>query len=658
MKYKNLFQPITLAKQEIKNRIVMAPMGCGKESQYGDGRVSTELIEFFEERAKGGVGMIISPFTAVDRRYYSLTLGLFSREHVLGISRLAEALKVFDCKFVLQLSHFGGKSPKGFDYHRQPIAPSAIESIMYPEKPLEMTCEQIEETINLYIQAAEWAKDAGCAGVELHAAHGYLINQFISPHANRRDDEYGGSLEKRMRFVTRIAEAVRRKCGADFIIGIKYSGHEHLEGGIDTEEAVRIGRFLDEQGLLDYLHVSAFSTLLPGFLDCDYPSVPPCYTPHPLVPIAEQVKKAVKMPVIVTGGITDAGYADRLLAEGKADLVAMARALIAEPDWANKARHDGNIRPCILCNTCYHRGMLQKVEKCAVNAYLGEERKYHSYLHTKAEPARKVVVVGAGPAGLEAALTAAERGHQVILIEKEQGIGGMMRCGSVPSFKKNIDRLVGYYQRELENSRIELRIGVEATAGYILQQSPQIVVLAVGGKPFIPPIPGVDGKHVHTAVRALQQPEVVAGKRVAVIGAGFVGCETALHFASKGKAVTVIDYMKFDDLLVEDHPVNRSMLIRNMRKAGVQFVTEAAVSEVLGDRVVIKAGQDHLEKEIAADVVILAAGFQPNREVEQALLKELERSPREVELFRIGDCRECRKIYDAVNSGANLAWRI
>ncbi len=658
MRYRNLFQPIVLGGQELKNRIVMAPMGCGKESQYGDGRVSTELIDFFEERAKGGVGMIISPFTAVDRRYYTLTLGLFSREHVLGISRLAEALKVFDCKFILQLSHFGGKSPKGFEYDRPPIAPSAIESIMYPVKPLEMSCEQIEETIGLYIQAAEWAKDAGCAGVELHAAHGYLINQFISPHANRRSDEYGGSLEKRMRFVTRIAEAIRRTCGKDFIIGIKYSGHEHLEGGIDTGEAVRIGQFLDAQGLLDYLHISAFTTLLPGFLDCDYPSVPPIYTPHPLVPIAHEVKKAVRMPVIATAGITDPGYADRLLGEGKADLVAMARALIADPDWANKARHGGNIRPCILCNTCYHRGMQQKVEKCAVNAYLGEERKYQAYLRTRAEPGRKVLVVGAGPAGLEAALTADRRTHRVTLLEKEPDIGGLMRCGSIPPFKENIARLIGYYRSELEKSGVEVRVGVEATADSILREDAEVIVLAAGGKPVRPPIPGLHGRNVYTAADALRSEGRIAGSRVVVIGAGFVGCEVGLYLAQKGKTVTVVDWLPFEKLLSEDHPVNRSMLIRSMRKAGVQIVSEGKVTAVKPDRILAQVGAACAEQEFGADAVVVAAGYQPDRELELALSKALEDSSDAPELYRIGDCRKCGKIFDAVNSGANLAWRI
>ena len=243
MRYPNLFSSIVLAGQEIKNRIFMAPMGVGFEDYYYGGRVSTEMVDYCEARAKGGTGLIISPFAAVDERYFALTMGIYSRKILVGISRLTEALHVYDCKFLVQLSHFGGKSPKYFTYGRDPVAPSSIESRMYEEQPIELTVGQIQEIIGLFIQSGKWSKETGCDGVELHGAHGYLINQFYSPHTNQRNDAYGGTMEKRLRFLKEIAEGIRKSCGKDFIIGLKFSAHEHLPGGIDNEEAKKYLNF-------------------------------------------------------------------------------------------------------------------------------------------------------------------------------------------------------------------------------------------------------------------------------------------------------------------------------------------------------------------------------------------------------------------------------
>ena len=655
--YKKLFSPIVLANQEIKNRIAMAPMGCTRESQYYDGKVSTELIDYFEARAKGGVGMIISPFTAVDKRYYTLTLGLFSREHILGISRLVEAVHVFGCKFILQLSHFGGKSPKGFEYGRDPIAPSSIESRMYPVVPKGMSISQIEEIINLFIQCGRWAKDGDCDGVELHGAHGYLINQFVSPHSNRRDDEYGGTLEKRLNFLTKIAKAIREKCGDDFIIGFKFSAHEHLEGGINTEVAKQIAKFIDNQGILDYIHVSAHTTLLPGFLDCDYPSVPPIYTPNPLVPLAEKIKKEVKIPIMATGGINDPGYAEKIITEGKADMVAIGRALIADAEWANKAKSGGSIKYCIKCNTCYLRGMNQKSIKCSVNPYVGEERRYGVYTSGKALLPKKVLIIGAGPAGMEAALVANQRGHKVIIVEENNKIGGLLRISSIPDFKVDVLKLLSYYENEIIKNSIELRLGIRATPEYILNENMDIVILAIGANPVVPDIPGIDNEFVFNSIEALENEELITGSDIVVIGAGLVGCEISLHFAIKGKNVKVIDYIKFNEILSNEHPVNRSMIIRRMNKEGVSILPELRVLKIT-KKGEIKVTQDNKENLLSADNIIVAAGFKPREKLVKELEDKISSAKPELEIYAIGDCVRCDRIFNAVNSGANIAWQI
>ncbi len=658
MDYKNLFSPIVLAGQEIKNRIAMAPMGITRESQYGDGRVSTELIDYFEERARGGVGMIISPFTAVDKRYYSLVLALFSTEHLLGIGRLAEAIKVFNCKFILQLSHFGGKAPIGFNIRREPIAPSKIKSRMYPFPPNEMTIEQIEEIIDLFIQCGIWAKTGGCHGIELHAAHGYLMNQFISPHANRRTDEYGGTLEKRMNFISKIAKGIREKCGDDFIIGIKFSAHEHLEGGIDTDEAKKIAAFIDKQKLINYLHVSAFTTLLPGFLDCEYPSVPPAYTPHPLLPLAYEIKKSVSLPVIATAGINDPQYADRIISEGKTDMVAIGRALIADPQWANKAKNKGNIKYCIQCNTCYLRGMNQKTLKCSVNPYVNEERRYSVYINKKADIIKKVLIVGAGPAGLEAALTASKRGHEVVLIEKEETIGGLLKVASIPTFKSAVKKLKDYYEVELANSRVKLKLGIDINKDYILNKETDAIIIAVGALPIIPKIPGIDNEFVLTSVDALENEASIKGESIIIIGEGLVGLETALHFAMKGKKVKTVDFIKFDEILCDEHIENKSMLVRNLWKYGTEILNEFFVEEITKNHEVIITQKKNKKNILQADNVIFATGYKPNKQlVSEIKTKFLSFNP-DLEVYVIGDCVLCDKIFNAVNSGAQTAWNL
>jgi 2,4-dienoyl-CoA reductase-like NADH-dependent reductase (Old Yellow Enzyme family)/thioredoxin reductase len=656
MKYESLFSPIVLAGQEIKNRIAMAPMGCSRESQYGDGRVSTELIDCFEERAKGGVGMIISPFIAVDKRYYSMTLALFNSEHLLGISRLAEAIKVFDCKFILQLAHFGGKYTKGFEYERDPIAPSCIKSRMYPFSPKEMNNAEIEETINLFIQCGEMAKNVGCNGVELHAAHGYLINQFISPHANRRNDEYGGTLEKRMNFVSKVVKGIREKCGDDFIIGIKYSAHEHLDGGIDINEAKRIAVFIEEQGIINYLHVSVFTPPLMGFLDCDYPTVPPTYTPHPLVPLAAEIKKSVKIPVIAAGGLNNPEYINQIIAEGKTDMVALGRALIADPEWPKKAKTNGNIKYCILCNTCHLRGMNQKTIKCSVNPYMNEERRYSVYLKEKANTSKKVMVIGAGPAGMEAAITACKRGHNVILAEKSNRIGGLLKVASIPNFKKGVLDLLNYYKTEIDHSDIELRLGVDVNAEYIFKEDINAVIISVGADLVIPKIKGIDNDFVFDSALALGNEDLIAGNNILVIGGGLVGLETALHFAMKGKRVKIIDFICFEDILRDEHIENKSMLIRNLWKNNVEIFTEKLIREIKKNHEVIIEDKNNKIELLKTDNIIFSTGYIPKKGFVQEIKENILRSHPDLEIYSIGDCVSCDKIFNAINSGANSAW--
>jgi len=463
----------------------MAPMGANFEEV--DGSVSEALIDYFEARARGGVGLILSPFTMVNREQRIGTLGIFSDRFIPGINRLCERVQSHGARFVLQIAHPGGKSMREFT-ERRPVAPSRIYSPLYPEVPGELTEAEIENLVEEFLQAARRARDAGCDGVEIHGAHTYLIGQFISPHANKRDDGWGGDFDRRMRFPSEIARGVKRICGDDFIIGFKFSAHEHLEGGIDDELAPRVARHMEKEGC-HYIHVAATSSTLPGFLDCDFPSVPSLYSPQgALVALAENVKKAVDIPVIAAGGITDPGYAEKVLQEKKADLIALGRALIADPDWPVKAEKGQKMRYCIKCNTCHQRLFNKMYVKCTVNPQAGEEKRLEL---KRALSPKKVAVVGAGPAGMEAALAASERGHSVTLFDLKKRVGGNLVYGSLPEFKPEIGKLLEYYEDRIKKSSIDVKLGKKiSNLDQLLKEKPDVIVIAVGAEPFIPDIPG------------------------------------------------------------------------------------------------------------------------------------------------------------------------
>ena len=659
---KKIFEPIIMAKQEIRNRIFMAPMGTGFEGQYYGGKVSTEMIDFYEARAKGGVGLIISPFAAVDERYFALTMGIYSRNLLQNISRLVEALHVYDCKFLAQLSHFGGKSPKFFTHGKVPIAPSSINSKMYPEKPKEMTLKEIEEIIGLYIQSAQMAKDAGCDGVELHGAHGYLINQFYSPHTNKRDDEYGGTFEKRLNFLVKIADGIRKECGDSFIIGFKFSAHEHLEGGVKDDLAIEICRYLDVLNILDYIHVSGNTVTIPGFTDCSYPEVPPIYNGYPLVPLAEKIKKNVKIPVAATGGITDPLFVENILSESKADLVVLGRALIADPEWPNKARSGGNLKYCIKCNACYKRVLNQQSIKCSVNPYVGEERRYSIFTNFKSRDVKKLLIAGSGPAGMESAIVAALRGHKVTLLENKDSVGGNLKLAASYDYKFEFKKLLNYYKQELKNKNINLRLNTAVTPEYILAESPDAIFIAIGSKPLIPNIHGLEKElkinSIFNAQEVLESSSIELGNEIIIIGAGLVGCELALSLALKGKKIYLLDCLEWDKILIDEPPVNRSMLLTALRKQKVDLLSGFQVTEIVNKNTLVAFDCKKNEKKIGADNIIISAGYLP-KNTEAKLLKEklMALNPK-IEIKLIGDCFKIGKIFDAVNKGAQAAWLI
>ena len=649
----HLFTPIRVGALEVKNRVVLAPLDVGLHGP--DGEVTDRYIDFLVDRARGETGLLITEFTSVWPEKRVITTSVWDDRFIPGLSRISEAVHDAGAPVFMQIAALGGKS------YVDPFAPSAVESELYEQVPREMTVPEIENMVECFVRGAERAQRAGFDGVEYHCAHSYLGGQFISPHTNRRDDEYGGDFQRRMRFSAGVVAGIRRACGDDFPIGFKFSAHEHLHGGVNDRydvgetdgDHLQVAKYMEDLGVA-YLHVATTSSTImkvKGFVECTHPSVPPLYIkPNTLVDLAAEVKDSgVRVPVIATGGITDPDDAERIIAGGKADMVALGRTLIADGHWARKARLGENIAPCIRCNFCHtfvvmDRGGIQ----CTTNPVVGRE---NILSFEKAARPRRVVVVGAGPAGLEAGLRAREMGHDAVVFERRDDLGGEMISASIPEFKWDIRRLLNYYEAEVERTGLEVRLGAEVTVDTLREEGADAVVLATGGEAIVPDVPGIGGDCVVTAVDALVGwDELDIGERVMVLGAGLVGYETAWHAGSRGREVTMVSRRSEDEVgNLEEHGTNLALLIKGTREAGVRVLAERELVAVDDGAAVLK-GADGREQVHPVDTLIVSRGYRPRRELERAIGE----AGLGCEVLMAGDCVEVRNFFDAINEGAHV----
>jgi len=611
-------------------------MGLGFESV--DETWPERYFPFIEERCRGETGLIITHFTNATRLATAPIVGSYDDRFLDTHKRLADLVHRYDSKIFLQIAAFGGK---GGD-----AAPSAIESPNYVGVPRELTVKEIEQIVQDFAQTATRARKAGCDGVELHGAHTYLVGAFVSPHTNRRQDKYGGDFEGRMRFPVEIVRAIKRKVGDDFPVGFKFSAWEELEGGVDPELGVRIAQRMAQEGVC-YLHVAATSATLG--LTARYPSLPTIYAPrNTLLPLARMVKKAVKdVPVIATGAISEPDEAEEMIARGDCDMVALGRAHLADPHWTRKARQGQRVRPCIRCNVCYQQLWTPHASVvCTVNPYLTFE------VQEPLPPVsrrKKVMVVGGGPGGMVAALTAAQRGHQVTLYEKKDVLGGELLPGGQPAFKSEIGRLLRYWREELADSQVEVRLNTEVTPNSVRQERPNALVVAVGAVPIKPSIPGIEGLNVISAVEAFLEPNKVKGKDVIILGGGEVGCECAVFLAQQGCKVTIVEMLGELVLTGGIHSI-RVDLLTMLDEAGVKALTDTQVTEITENGATLQSG-DGSERFLKADFVVVAVGMRPLNQVAHQLAGEC------ADVRLVGDCLESRRIRDAVVEG-DLAGRL
>jgi len=648
MAYPNLFSPIQLGKVEIPNRTAMSPMGVGLYSS--DETWPRRELRYFEERAIGEIGLLITPFVRVHKTLASIPLaGIYEDRLIPSHKELVDRIHKYETKVFLQIALSGGKLSTE--------APSSIYSPNYVVKPRELTTDELDELVGAFIDAAGRGIEAGYDGVEVHGAHSYLIGQLMSPALNKRTDKYGGSFEARMKFATDIINGIREKY-PDLPVGFKVSAHEEIPGGVDINLAKEIAKHIASLGVV-YLHVASTASTIEVM--SKYPSVPPLYIPrNTLVPLAEQVKKVVPdTPVIATGSITVPEEAEEFIAAGKCDMVALGRTILADPHWAKKAREGKRVVPCIRCNVCYHQLWLAGPLWCSVNPYLLHEAEQDLPL-----PSRKknVMIVGAGPAGIRCALTASKRGHNVTLYEKQPYVGGMVYPGSRPKCKEDVARLYDWYTEELADSAVDLRLNTEVTPDVVDRDKPDALVIAIGSEQIVPDVPGIDKPHVASAVDVLRDVSKFTGKKAVVIGGGDVGCETACHLADNGFDVTIVEILP--KLMEENIMTNvKVKMFALLEGKGITAMTETQVTAITdeGVEVILPNGKAW---GLDADLVVYAIGMkQPetftaggtagmNIAAQSGLAGEMAMKADEV--YVIGDCAHLGMIREATEAGERV----
>ncbi len=638
-KFDRLFQPGRIGTMEVRNRIVMPPMATGYASENGS--VTDRLIAYYEERAKAGPGLIIVEISCIDApvgRGLARQIGIDRDTFIPGLARLAAAIQRHGARAAIQLHHAGRQTSSritGF----KPVAPSPIPG-RDGEVPKELTTVEIKRLVGCFAEAAWRAKQAGFDGVEIHGAHGYLVSQFLSPLSNQRRDEYGGSLENRARFLVEVIRAIRDRVGGDYPVWCRLSAVEmNVEGGITLEETKVVARLAAEAGA-DAIHVSAH-----GVGAARRP--PMAQQPGAFIEYAEAVKKAVSVPVIAVGRITPE-VGEEALRRGRADFIAMGRQLLADPHTVEKiaAGRLEDIRPCLRCFYCLDSVGRRRGNgvACTVNPTLGREREW---VLLPVGKAKKVVVVGGGPAGMQAAITAAQRGHKVILFEQADELGGQLILAAKPPFKDTIETYRQYLIGQTNRLGIEVRLKQKFTADLLPELKPDAVVLATGVKPFIPDIPGIDRSNVLLAGQVLSG--AATGERVAIIGGELVGCETALYLLDRGKQVTI---MRRGPRLATR--VNRSLrepMMERLRVKGATIFTGVEYEEVTGEGVAIKDSEGN-RRLVEADTVVVATGASPNDELARSLKGRVPR------LMRVGDCVTPRGIREAVEEGYRAGMEI
>ena len=639
--FSHLFSPIKVGETVVKNRVFMPPISTNLADK---GYVTDALVAHYAARAKGGVGLIVTEVTTVEPTYIFLPgdMSIHDDSFIPGWKKLTEAVHQYDCKILPQLFH---PAYMAFPIPGTPrlIAPSNVGPYYAKEAPRSVTKEELKVIIKQFGEAALRVKTAGADGVEIHAAHAHgLLGGFLSPLYNKRTDEYGGDISCRLRLTLEVIEEVRKMCGKDFIIDVRISGDEYTDGGLNINDMIYVSKTLEKAGV-DMLHVSGGTTIARG---SSIPAPGTKMGSHAL--LSEEIKKHVSIPVATVGRITEPWIADELIANDKADICMMGRANLCDAEFVNKAMdgHVEDIRPCIGCLRCLTGIMFGKRVSCTINPSLEIE---NEDTIKEAEEKKNILVIGSGPAGMEAAFVAHKRGHHVVLCEKDDKLGGEMNLAAVPIAKQDLTLVIKYMAHKLEG--VDVRLNTEVTLEMLKNEFKDYEVIAGTGASPIVINPFTQFKSWMTADDVLAG-RAFPGRKIVIIGGGSVGCETADYLAPlindlfpRNRDVTILEMA--DGVMMNESGPGRSLLVRRMMEKGVKIITSAKVDSVTETE--INYTQDDVTHTIKdADTLIFAAGYKKNPAVEEMLEES------GLNYHMIGDAHEIGNIKTAITEAYNL----
>lgn len=644
--YAKLFTPVKIGKMELKNRITLPPMACGFATE--DGYITDQFVDYYGERAKGGAAMIVIESSYPRPAGYPRRPNLSSEKFLPGLTKLADAIHKGGAKACVQILPHKGRNDL--------VDPATASEALHPTKGTKIRAlklDEIKRLIDEFAYSVKLLQKAGFDCVEIHGGSGYLLSEFFSPRLNKRDDEYGGDARRRARLALDMIKAGKQAAGADYPIIYRMVADERVgEEGFVLRDAIIAAQNLEEGGAdaIDVVSgstVETFAWLIPYMYMHDGCNVD----------LSDAIKKKLKkVPVGVAGKILDASLADQILKEGKADFVDMGRALIVDPYFPAKvqAGKTDDVLRCVACLRCAESilsatdyrpsgGML-----CSVNPAVGREHEFEVGLKP-ATKKRNVLVLGGGPGGMEAAAVAARRGHKVTLWEKSDKLGGLLNFAVVPPGKDDLKTFVPYLTREMAKYKVKVQLSKEATVDEVVKFKPDAVIVASGSTPLVPKIKGLDKRKLVTFKDVLSE-KVKVGKRVVIIGGGFVGCEVADFLAEKGKKVTVIEILP--TLASELFPPVAEQVVRKMKEAGDVTVYCEVKEEEITEKGINIVTKDGKKVTIDADDVVIAAGSRADTSLFDSLKGKI------TELYQVGDCAKARRIQETVSEGAAAGLKV